>query len=175
MLNLLPFLCRFQLKPVRSLENFKNQTSPSPPDRWAFQAPRISAQMTSPSNRFFLQNLGHSQETQNLLQSPIEDVFVCPPVPPRITPQNQTIPDFSALGGQKSVDFNASIQKAADFDAFNQSGADLFSEKPFVVAGGHSENGDPLFYVTNQNSVDIVKLSPPVCSPSRRKVMFFFL
>lgn len=70
------------------------------------------------------------------------------------------------------MDFGGFGQKGADFGSFNHKGADLFSTKPFVVAGGHSENGDPLFYVTNQNSVDIVKLSPPVCSPSRRKVIF---
>lgn len=89
--------------------------------------------MASPSNRFFLQNLGHSQETQNLLQSP-EDMFLSPPVPPRAPPPK-----------------------------------DLFTDQPFIVGGGTSENGDPLFYVANHNSVDIVKLSPPVFSP-RRKV-----
>lgn len=148
------FCSRFQLKPVRSLENFKNQSSPSPPERWTFQAPRVSAPMASPSNRFFLQTMGNSQETQNLLQSPIDDVFLSPPVPPRNTPPHQ--------------------RGVADFGAFaspHRSG-DLFSAKPFVVAGGQNENGDSLFYVADQNSVDIVKLSPPVCSPSRRKVTF---
>ncbi|RZC38987.1 DENN domain-containing protein 1A [Asbolus verrucosus] len=45
---------------------------------------------------------------------------------------------------------------------------DLFGTTPFVVGGGHSENGDPLFLVANQHSIDIVKLSPPTCSPRRK-------
>ncbi|KAG5900476.1 hypothetical protein JTB14_010888 [Gonioctena quinquepunctata] len=119
------------LKPVRSLENFKNASPMNSPDRWVLNT-RASAPVASPSNRFFLQNLGHSQETQNLLQSP-DDVFLTSPsVPPRVPPR------------------------------------DLFSGTPFIVGGGHSENGDPLFFVANQDSVDIVKLSPPTCL-SRRK------
>lgn len=124
------------LKPVRSLENFKNASPLNSPDRWAVHS-RVSAPMASPPNRFFLQNLGHSQETQNLLQSP-DDVFLSPPsVPPRKPPRDTT--------------------------------RDLFSSTPFVVGGGHSENGDPLFFVANQHSVDIVKLSPPTHSPRRKQ------
>lgn len=89
-----------------------------------------------------------------------------------MTPPNQLGVDFNSFNNQ-TTDFNVANRKGFDFNAFNQRDADLFSAKPFVVAGGHSENGDPLFYVANQNSVDIVKLSPPVCSPSRRKVIVF--
>ncbi|XP_045464252.1 DENN domain-containing protein 1B isoform X2 [Harmonia axyridis] len=46
---------------------------------------------------------------------------------------------------------------------------DLFGTSAFVVGGGRNENGDPLFYVAHQDSVDIVKLSPPVVCVSRRK------
>ncbi|XP_050501075.1 DENN domain-containing protein 1B isoform X2 [Diabrotica virgifera virgifera] len=123
------------LKPVRSLENFKNTSPLNSPDRWAVNT-RASAPMASPSNRFFLQNLGHSQETQNLLQSP-DEIFLSPPsVPPRKPPRDAS--------------------------------RNLFSSTPFVVGGGHSENGDPLFFVANQHSVDIVKLSPPSHSPRRK-------
>jgi hypothetical protein len=127
----------FQLKPVRSLENFKQHSSPpsSSPDRWVFPS-RTGAPMASPPKRFFLPNQPVSQDTQNLLQSP-DDVFSSPPVPPR---------------------------------APSREAKDLFGTTPFVVGGGHSENGDPLFLVANQHSVDIVKLSPPTCSP-RRKVI----
>lgn len=93
--------------------------------------------MASPPNRFFLQTQAPSQDTQNLLQSP-DDVFLSPPIPPRIPSR------------------------------------DIFGTTPFVVGGGHSENGDPLFLVANQHSIDIVKLSPPTCSP-RRKVRFVFV
>ncbi|CAH0546631.1 unnamed protein product [Brassicogethes aeneus] len=50
---------------------------------------------------------------------------------------------------------------------------DLFGTEPFVIGGGHAENGDPLFYVANQHSVDIVKLSPPTCSPRRKTTLKF--
>ncbi|CAH1371749.1 DENN domain-containing protein 1B-like isoform X3 [Tenebrio molitor] len=123
------------LKPVRSLENFKQHSSPpsSSPDRWVFPS-RTGAPMASPPKRFFLPNQPVSQDTQNLLQSP-DDVFSSPPVPPR---------------------------------APSREAKDLFGTTPFVVGGGHSENGDPLFLVANQHSVDIVKLSPPTCSPRRK-------
>ncbi|CAG9864679.1 unnamed protein product [Phyllotreta striolata] len=125
------------LKPVRSLENFKNTSPLNSPDRWS--KTRASAPVASSPNRFFLQNLGHSQETQNLLQSP-DDVFLSPPsVPPRAR-------DREPGGG-----------------LFGGGGA------PFVVGGGHSENGDPLFFVANRHSVDIVKLSPPTHSPRRKQ------
>lgn len=132
---------RLQLKPVRSLENFKNTSPISSPDHWVHHS-KTSVPMPSPPNRFFLQNLGHSQETQNLLQSP-DDMFLSPPsVPPRVPPRELS--------------------------------RDLYSFQPFIVGGGHSENGDPLFYVANQHSVDIVKLSPPTCSP-RRKVIILLM
>lgn len=130
----------FQLKPVRSLENFKSTSPITTPERWIFPS-RTGAPMASPPNRFLLSN--HSQETQNLLQSP-DDVFLSPPsVPPRNNNHIQ----------QKDI-----------------CSKDLFGSTPFVVGGGHNENGDPLFYVANHHSVDIVKLSPPTCSP-RRKVI----
>lgn len=45
------------------------------------------------------------------------------------------------------------------------------SSKPFVVAGGRSENGDPVFFLANKSQVNVVKLTPPAqCSTSRRKV-----
>ncbi|XP_063910871.1 DENN domain-containing protein 1B isoform X2 [Zophobas morio] len=131
------------LKPVRSLENFKQHSSPtsSSPDRWVFPS-RTGAPMASPPKRFFLpNNPSLSQETQNLLQSP-DDVFSSPPVPPRVPP-----PTSSLSRDQPK---------------------DLFGTTPFVVGGGHSENGDPLFLVANQHSIDIVKLSPPTCSPRRK-------
>ncbi|EFA12610.1 DENN domain-containing protein 1B isoform X1 [Tribolium castaneum] len=120
------------LKPVRSLENFKQHTSPTShsPDRWVFPS-RTGAPMASPPKRFFLPNQP-SSETQNLLLQSPDDVFSSPPVPPRVAAK------------------------------------DLFGTTPFVVAGGHSENGDPLFLVANQHSIDIVKLSPPTCSPRRK-------
>lgn len=140
-----------QLKPVRSLENFKSSPLPinaTSPEHWVFPGAntRTGAPMASPpsSARFFLPSNHHhggarSQDTQNLLQSPPEDVFLSPPaVPPR-----------------------GSVSSSAP--------KDLFGTAPFVVGGGHSENGDPLFYVANQHTVDIVKLSPPTRSP-RRKV-----
>lgn len=128
------------LKPVRSLENFKNTSPLSTPERWVFPS-RTGAPMASPPNRFFLPTI-NSQETQNLLQSP-DDVFLSPPsVPPRNSIAN-------TLSGENAQ-------------------RDIFGTIPFVVGGGHSENGDSVFYVANQNSVDIVKLSPPTSSPRRK-------
>lgn len=48
--------------------------------------------------------------------------------------------------------------------------SEFFGTTPFVVGGGRSENGDPVFLVANQHFIDVVKLSPPTASP-RRKVM----
>lgn len=133
------FCLTFQLKPVRSLENFK-QTSPvSSPERWIFP-PRSGAPIASPPNRLFLPSY-NTQETQNLLQSP-DDVFSSPPVPPPRVPTRDT--------------------------------TDLFGTAPFIVGGGHSENGDPLFLVASHNAVDVVKLSPPTASP-RHKVNMYCL
>lgn len=46
---------------------------------------------------------------------------------------------------------------------------DLFGTAPFIIGGGHNENGHPVFLVANQHTVDVVRLSPPTNSP-RRKV-----
>ncbi|KAJ8937763.1 hypothetical protein NQ318_006626 [Aromia moschata] len=118
----------------------------SSPERWAFPAPRAGPVAASPPARFFLHSLnsrsaaaGTAQETQNLLQSP-DDVFLSPSAPPRVPPRDAGC------------------------------GRDLFgTAAPFVVGGGHSENGDPLFFVANRHSVDIVKLSPLTCSPRRKR------
>uniref|UniRef100_A0A1Y1L742 UDENN domain-containing protein n=3 Tax=Photinus pyralis TaxID=7054 RepID=A0A1Y1L742_PHOPY len=77
-------------------------------------------------------------------------------------------------------------QKSQDTQNLLQSPDDIFSSPPvpprassveneffgtasFVVGGGRSENGDPVFLVANRHTVDVVKLSPPTISP-RRKV-----
>lgn len=119
-----------QLKPVRSLENFKNSSPISSPERWMFPL-RTGAPTAGPSSKLFLP--GHNKgDTQNLLQSP-DDVFSSPPLKP--------------LKEQ-----------------------DLFGSEPFVVGGGRNENGDPVFLYANQHTVDVVKLSPPVHSSTRKKV-----
>uniref|UniRef100_A0A1Y1L720 Uncharacterized protein n=1 Tax=Photinus pyralis TaxID=7054 RepID=A0A1Y1L720_PHOPY len=123
---------RFQLKPVRSLENFKHTSPLSSPDHWAFPS-RSGAPITVPTTKLFLPNQ-KSQDTQNLLQSP-DDIFSSPPVPPRAS----------------------SVEN------------EFFGTASFVVGGGRSENGDPVFLVANRHTVDVVKLSPPTISP-RRKV-----
>lgn len=128
----------FQLKPVRSLENFKHEipynSSPVSPDHWS-GATFTSSHITPP---LFLHRLP-SQDSENLLLQSPDDVFSSPPAPPpRVTPPLPT--------------------------------QDLFGTSAFVVGGGRNENGDPLFYVAHQDSVDIVKLSPPVVNVSRRKV-----
>ncbi|XP_030765881.1 DENN domain-containing protein 1A isoform X2 [Sitophilus oryzae] len=126
------------LKPVRSLENFKNTTSPlgSPERRSQPPPPRPSLHPlpSLSSSRFY-------RDTQNLLQSPLEGPVLSPPyVPPR-KPHQLLQEEFFGS-----------------------------ATKPVVVGGGHSENGDPVFYVTSKNAVDVVKLTPPVqCSPNRRK------
>lgn len=125
----------FQLKPVRSLENFKHSSPLSSPERWVFPA-RTNALAASPPTRLFLQK---SQDTQNLLQSP-DDVFSSPPVPPRVPPREQN----------------------------------FFGATPFVVGGGHNENGDPVFLVANNHTVDVVKLKPPTCSPRKKVLKFCF-
>lgn len=134
------FCLTFQLKPVRSLENFKHPSPISSPERWIFP-PCSGAPVASPPSRFFLSNYNNSQETQNLLQSP-DDVFSSPPIPPPRVPTRDT--------------------------------TDLFGTAPFVVGGGHSENGDPLFLVASRNAVDVVKLSPPTASP-RHKVNEYYM
>ena len=126
----------FQLKPVRSLENFKTSSPTSSPERWMYPTQRSSAPMVTPPTRLFLSTIPKvSQETQNLLQSP-DDIFSSPPVPPR-PPKSR---------------------------------ADFFGNTPFIVGGGHSENGHPVFLVANQHTIDVVRLSPPVISSPRRKV-----
>lgn len=49
---------------------------------------------------------------------------------------------------------------------------EFFGTTSFVVGGGCTENGDPLFLLTNRHTIDVVKLTPPIISP-RRKVMCF--
>lgn len=51
---------------------------------------------------------------------------------------------------------------------------DLFGSTPFVVGGGQNEHGDAVFLVASDNSVDMVKLEPPIYSP-RRKVIIIKL
>lgn len=46
---------------------------------------------------------------------------------------------------------------------------EFFGSASFVVGGGRSENGDPVFLVANRHTVDVVKLSPPTISPRRKK------
>lgn len=41
---------------------------------------------------------------------------------------------------------------------------DLFGSTPFVVGGGGSVDGDPVFVVASPSSIDLVKLPPPVQS-----------
>ncbi|KAL3276227.1 hypothetical protein HHI36_020943 [Cryptolaemus montrouzieri] len=89
----------------------------------------------------FLPHLASRDSENLLLQSP-DDVFSSPPAPPHRTAPPPPPP----------------VAK------------DLFGTAPFVVGGGRNEDGDPLFFVAHQHSVDIVKLSPPVVStPHRRK------
>ncbi|KAI4470684.1 denn domain-containing [Holotrichia oblita] len=120
------------LKPVRSLENFKNSSPMSSPERWVFPSRSPNPPLTSPPTRLFLPTQ-KSQDTQNLLQSP-DDVFSSPPVPPRPSKTR-----------------------------------DLFGTAPFIIGGGHNENGHPVFLVANQHTVDVVRLSPPTNSPRRKK------
>uniref|UniRef100_A0AAR5P9Q0 UDENN domain-containing protein n=1 Tax=Dendroctonus ponderosae TaxID=77166 RepID=A0AAR5P9Q0_DENPD len=57
----------------------------------------------------------------------------------------------------------AAARKVPQLDVMN-------SSKPFVVAGGRTENGDPVFFLANKSQVNVVKLTPPAqCSTSRRK------
>lgn len=42
-----------------------------------------------------------------------------------------------------------------------KSSKDLFGATPFVVSGCKSENGDPVFLVASPHTVDMVKISPP--------------
>ncbi|XP_066256358.1 DENN domain-containing protein 1B-like isoform X1 [Euwallacea similis] len=125
------------LKPVRSLENFKNTiSSPASPDRWPIPPPRPSLPPlpSLSSNRFFLSS--SHRDTRNLLQSPLDDTFSSPSK----IPSKQSQEDL------------------------------LDTSKAFIVGGGQNENGDPVFYLANRNSVDIVKLTPPMqYPPSRRK------
>ncbi|CAH1998637.1 unnamed protein product [Acanthoscelides obtectus] len=133
------------LKPVRSLENFKTAGVGASP-------------LHSPGRpMFFPASLGGSSsraDTQTLLQSPPEGAFGIgsdtvsspPTVPPRLS-----APPYLPVSRHQQ---------------------ELLSANPsFVVGGGH-ENGDPVFYVAGGGrggAVDVVKLTPPVCSP-RRKV-----
>ncbi|XP_021921534.1 DENN domain-containing protein 1B-like isoform X2 [Zootermopsis nevadensis] len=46
---------------------------------------------------------------------------------------------------------------------------DLFGSTPFVVGGGGSVDGDPVFVVASPSSIDLVKLPPPVQSHCSKK------
>ncbi|CAG9824217.1 unnamed protein product [Phaedon cochleariae] len=94
---------------------------------------------TAPA-RFFPPHLGGSQETRNLLRSPPDDAFASPP--PSVPPRA---------------------------DLYGGGAGFVVGGASFVVGGGRGENGEPLFYVADRHSVDLVKLSPPVCSPRRKK------
>ncbi|CAH1998632.1 unnamed protein product [Acanthoscelides obtectus] len=133
------------LKPVRSLENFKTAGVGASP-------------LHSPGRpMFFPASLGGSSsraDTQTLLQSPPEGAFGIgsdtvsspPTVPPRLS-----APPYLPVSRHQQ---------------------ELLSANPsFVVGGGH-ENGDPVFYVAGGGrggAVDVVKLTPPVCSPRRKQ------
>lgn len=52
-----------------------------------------------------------------------------------------------------------------------RSSHDIFGATPFVVGG--RENGTPVFLLANQHTVDVVRLTPPIISPYRTKVMWF--
>lgn len=67
----------FQLKPVRSLESFKNSSPVSSPERWMFPL-RSGAPAAGPSSKLFLPGRNET-DTQNLLQSP-DEVFSSPPL-----------------------------------------------------------------------------------------------
>lgn len=82
-----------QLKPVRSLENFKS--SPASPERWNLPPPRPSLPpLPSISSRFYTSN---HRDTSNLLQSPLEDSF-SPPA--RQSDLLDTTKSFIVGGGQ---------------------------------------------------------------------------
>lgn len=125
----------FQLKPVRSLESFRN-TSSTTPD-WALTqsarsrtgAPLASPEKSSQLSPYASENL--LDIPNNLLQTASE--FTGPPVPPRPLPPK-----------------------------------DLFGSTPFVIGGGQNENGDAVFLVASENSIDMVKLSPPATFSARR-------
>lgn len=145
------------LKPVRSLENFKqhsaaaastllSQFTPSPDHaRWP----------TTPSHNLFYHPPplpSRHIETQNLLLQSPDDVFSSPPPIP--------VPTTASL-------FNNGQQL---------NGKDLFGAAPFVVGGGRSENGHPVFLLADKRGgVDVVKLEPPrgiatmAYSPARKK------
>lgn len=141
--NALVYDCSFiilQLKPVRSLESFRNTSSTSPD--WAMTQSlrlRTGAPLASPEKTYTSQSSPFASENlidipNNLLQIPVE--IPGPPVPPRPIPTK-----------------------------------DLFGSTPFVVGGGQNENGDAVFLVASENSIDMVKLSPPTFSPRRNKVI----
>jgi hypothetical protein len=46
----------------------------------------------------------------------------------------------------------------------SSNGCDLFGSTPFVVGGGGSMDGDPVFVVASPSSIDLVRLPPPVQS-----------
>jgi hypothetical protein len=50
------------------------------------------------------------------------------------------------------------------------SGYDLFGSAPFVVGGGGSVDGEPVFVVASPSSVDLVRLPPPQSHGSKVNV-----
>ncbi|XP_033611221.1 DENN domain-containing protein 1B isoform X2 [Cryptotermes secundus] len=51
----------------------------------------------------------------------------------------------------------------------SNSGYDLFGSTPFVVGGGGSVDGDPVFVVASPSSVDLVRLPPPQSHGSKKE------
>jgi hypothetical protein len=54
----------------------------------------------------------------------------------------------------------------------SSSGYDLFGSTPFVVGGGGSVDGDPVFVVASPSSVDLVRLPPPQSHGSKVNVTY---
>lgn len=158
------------LKPVRSLENFKqhsahaansllSQFTPSPDhSRW----PTTPSRSTTPSTKLFYHHPpptlpSRHIETQNLLLQSPDDVFSSPPpipVPNLLLEQNLRLSERAPA----------------------TNGKDLFGAAPFVVGSGRVENGHPVFLLADRKGIDVVKLSPPrlsgvvaAVSPGRKK------
>lgn len=94
------------------------------------------------------------------------------PGPPGAGPSNKLF-----LPNQNETDTQNLLQSPDDVfsspPVYNTSKErDLFGSEPFVVGGVRNENGDPVFLYANQHSVDVVKLSPPIHTSLRKKVIF---
>lgn len=140
--------CTFQLKPVRSLESFKNASGMSP-DGWAANTPPCSRLRSGPS----------------LLTPSPNHLYTSTPSPHLTTSLFDT-PNSSA----SLIGFDLSPPAFPVPHPRPTPPQDLFGSTPFVVGGGCNENGDAVFLVASDNSVDMVKLSAPAYSP-RRKVI----